>query len=144
MSHKEQTESLRQLYRIADALERQGFELPGESGFRFHEFNWSARELRLAASTLQRISESECNGIERYDHKARMRLASWTDADQANADKRRAKQEIRAMEALKSIFGPELMRDAIRVHFQGDPRGAMIVLDLRHNDSRWSERFGAW
>lgn len=119
MTHKAQYESMRTLYRLADDLD------VGTGGFDKTAF--TARELRLASATLLRISEQECNGIERWDAKAKMRLASWTEEDQTRSEARRAKQEKRVMDALESFFDAETFK-RLRVEFQGDPRGAMIII----------------
>lgn len=92
----------------------------------------AATVLRSCAGRLSRIAESECNGIERWDSKAGMRLASWTEADQARADRLTAKAESEARAAVLHLFG-----DAVTVAFQGDPRGAPIGLYIgAASDSR--------
>lgn len=117
---KAQDDTMRALYRIGERLtDNETFAAAG-----FDDVLRAAKAILSASRRLQRISEQECNGIERYDAQARMRLASWTDADQASADKRRAKAENDAREAFASIFGDPVTHYAIT--FQGDPRGCPI------------------
>ena len=125
-----QIDSIRQLYRLADKLVLEGYESDLLPGYRFMAFERAAKEIRLASNALQRISESECNGIERYDSKARMRLASWTDSDQLSADRRRAKHEARIIDALSCLLGPWLFNRAIQLEFQRDPRGSMLQVNI--------------
>jgi hypothetical protein len=110
-----QHETMRQLYRIADkvgdAWRSEGWDATSDA----------ARIIRLGAKRLQRISESMCNGIERYDSKAGRVLASWTEADQASADKRRDKAEFEIAAAFAGLFGAR-----VAVTFQNDPRGAPV------------------
>ena len=112
-----QHEATRQLFRIADRLESAG--RATASGFDL--YSDAARSIRLASKRLQRISESQCNGIERWDAKAGRVLASWTESDDASADKRRDKAESAIAAAFASLFG-----DAVAVTFQNDPRGAPV------------------
>lgn len=95
----------------------------------------AAPELRRAAFILNRISEQECNGIERWDSKAKMMLGSWTEADQARADKRRAKAESRVKAALVVAYGAD-WDNAFTLEFQGDPRGAPVYLNSATDHAR--------
>jgi hypothetical protein len=85
-----------------------------------------AREIRLAHRILDRNAINRCNGIERWDAVARMRLASWTDDDEARAEKSDARAEARVRDALRALFGDR--KGEVSIHFQGDPRGALIVI----------------
>ena len=88
---------------------------------------FTAREIRLAHRILDRNAINRCNGIERYDHKAKMRLTQWTDEDEARAEKSDAKAEARVRAALDTFFGDKAKE--FKVYFQGDPRGALIVVE---------------
>jgi hypothetical protein len=85
-----------------------------------------AREIRLAHRILDRNAINRCNGIERWDEQARKRLASWTDDDEARADRLDARAEARVRDALRALFGDR--KGEVAIHFQGDPRGALIVI----------------
>jgi hypothetical protein len=87
---------------------------------------FAAREIRLAHRILDRNATARCNGIERWDEQARMRLASWTDDDEARAEKSDARAEARVRDALREFFGDR--KGEVAVYFQGDPRGALIVI----------------
>ncbi|MFN8993392.1 MAG: hypothetical protein ACK5X3_07005, partial [Pseudomonadota bacterium] len=100
-----------------------------------------AREIRLSHRILDRNAINRCNGIERWDSKAQMRLASWTDEDEAKADKSDAKAEARVRAAIFALFAGK--DHLVSVSFQGDPRGALIVLEaLGYNG--YSERIAGW
>jgi hypothetical protein len=119
-----QHETTRQLFRISDKL------IDGTPDSDFGAFSSAARIIRLACARLHRISESECNGIERYDAKARMVLASWNDKDQESADKRRAKAESDIAAAFARHFGQR-----VAVTFQNDPRGAPVRVWINRQPS---------
>jgi len=132
---KAQTDTMRALYRIGERLnDNEAFAAAG-----FDDVLWAAKAILSASRRLQRISEQECNGIERWDNKARMRLASWTDADQASADKRSAKAQADAIAAFAAIFGDPVTHYAVT--FQGDPRGAPIRFYLGKADESRSPDF---
>lgn len=85
--------------------------------------------LRSKARQLHRIAEQECNGIERWERIPDGRggtrtalLASWTEEDQANADKKSA-EILSNAERLAAMLGA-------RVGTQGDPRGAVLWLEF--------------
>lgn len=128
---KAQDDTMRALYRIGERLnDNETFAAAG-----FDDVLSAAKAILSASRRLSRIAEQECNGIERWDPKARMVLASWTDADQASADKRSAKAEADAIDAFRSIYGDPVTHYA--VIFQGDPRGAPIRFYLgKADDSR--------
>lgn len=79
-----------------------------------------ADNLRAAARRLFRVSIDECNGVIGHDGFAR-----WNEDDQAKADKKReaATHSVRA--SVENALGASAAR--VRLEFQGDPRGAMIV-----------------
>lgn len=81
--------------------------------------------LATAARTLLLNAEKRCNGIQRWDEKARMVLASWTDEDEAKAQKSDEKAEDIAKGAIATLYGANWPQ-IIDLEFQGDPRGAMI------------------
>lgn len=100
-----------------------------------------AREIRLAHRILDRNAIARCNGIERWDAQARMRLASWTDDDEARAEKSDARAEARVRDALRALFGDR--KSEVAVRFQGDPRGALIVIEPAGADGSGS-RLASW
>lgn len=70
-----------------------------------------------------KIAVDRCNGIQRYDATVRQMLATWTDDDDARADKAAAKIEAEAI-AILSDYGAT----AISAH--GDPRGFCLTFRL--------------
>ena len=102
---------------------------------------FAAREIRLAHRILERNAINRCNGIERWDAQARKRLASWTDDDEARADKSDARAEARVRDALRALFGDR--RGEVSICFQGDPRGALIVIEPAGADGSGS-RLASW
>lgn len=79
-----------------------------------------------------RIAVQRCNGIERYDAAARRVLASWTEADDARADKACDKIAKEAA-AILQPYG------ATEISVGGDPRG--FTLKWRFASGR-SNSFG--
>lgn len=70
-----------------------------------------------------KIALDRCNGIQRYDTKARQMLATWTEDDEARADKaceRIAKEAAKILES----YG------ATDVRVGGDPRGFTLKFNL--------------
>jgi hypothetical protein len=100
-----------------------------------------AKEIRLAHRILERNAVNRCNGIERWDSKAQMRLASWTDEDEAKADKSDAKAEARVRAAIAALFAGK--DHLVTVRFQGDPRGALIVLE-QNGQGVFNSRIAGW
>lgn len=100
-----------------------------------------AREIRLSHRILDRNAINRCNGIERRDSKAQMRLASWTDEDEAKADKSDAKAEARVRAAIFALFAGK--DHLVTVSFQGDPRGALIVLE-QNGQGVFNSRIAGW
>ncbi len=70
-----------------------------------------------------KIALDRCNGIQRYDAAARQMLASWTEADEARADKAAAKIEADAA-AILEPYG------ATDIEATGDPRGFCLRFRL--------------
>jgi hypothetical protein len=88
-------------------------------------FDTSSRciaDLRKAARRLQYLGERECNGVIGPDG-----YAKWDDADQASNDKARTKAETSATAALDALLDTET-RGRVEIEFQGDPRGAPILI----------------
>lgn len=121
MSAKATLDLVKQVYRLID---KEPATFCPTDGSTYAEKVQGCENLLRAAGTLQRWAEKACNGIERYDAKARMRLASWTDADEAAKDKAQARADAKALAALRMIFADKL--DGLTVEFQRDPRGAMV------------------
>ncbi len=80
-----------------------------------------------------RIAEQKCNGIERYDAKARMRLASWTESDETAAEKAVERIEREARDILAK-YG------ATDIHASGDPRGFCLRFRLASGRSNSFDR----
>lgn len=91
-----------------------------------------AESLTRLGKRAARIAVQRCNGIPRYDPKARQMLATWTEDDDARADK--ACDKI-AKEAA-NILGPYGATD---IQVGGDPRG--FTLKWRFASGR-SNSFG--
>lgn len=87
----------------------------------------ACRAIVKAARTMRRNAEKRCNGIERYDTAARRVLASWTDADDARADKSDARAVAAIRGALATLYGPD-WGARFTLETQGDPRGAIVRL----------------
>lgn len=91
--------------------------------------------IRLGKRAL-RIAEQKCNGVQRYDARARRMLASWTEGDEARADKAIARIESEAG-AILSAYG------ATDVVASGDPRGHCLKFRLASGSSN-SFASGVW
>jgi hypothetical protein len=131
----EQHEIMRTLYQLMNRmkLQSQGWDVT----------LFTAREIRLAHRILNRNAINRCNGIERWDAQAQMRLASWTDDDEARAEKSDARAEARVRAALREFFGDR--RGEVSVHFQNDPRGALIVIEPAGAQAQGSSaRLASW
>ena len=100
--------------------------------FRFREVEEMAAELAKAGRALDRINLAMCNGIERWDSAAGRRLASWTDEDQARADRAKLRAADKALAVLSRLNGDKPYSKSnvsvFTVSFNGDPRGAAIKL----------------
>lgn len=119
----EAAQLLRSIYRLHEV--EPGFQI--NTAASYGDIANAAESLVRAARSLHRTAEARCNGIERWDAQARMRLASWTDADEAKADKADARATDRAKAALAAIYGAD-WSERIDLETQGDPRGAMVKL----------------
>ena len=82
-----------------------------------------AESLVRLGKRAQRIAEQRCNGIQRYDSQARQTLATWTEADEARAEKATAQIENQAR-AILERYGA---RD---ITVAGDPRGFCLKVKL--------------
>lgn len=96
-------------------------EFPGE--FSPYRAATDAEKLVRLGKRAARIAEQRCNGIPRYDAAARQMLASWTEDDEARADKATAKIEADA----KAILDPY---GATSIKASGDPRGLVLTFRL--------------
>ena len=106
----------RALYRAADRQETATPDIWG-----------AAPELRRAAFRLDALNTAQCNGVLRRSPDIGRMEARWTDADQARADRLRARAENRVRVALAQAFGPT-WEEAFDLEFNQDPRGAPIRL----------------
>jgi len=104
-----------------------------------HSIGWyaavDAETLCRLGKRALRIAEQKCNGIPRYDAKARQVLAHWTEEDEARAEKAIAKIEAAATKILTG-YGA----DNVKAH--GDPRG--YVLTFRLASQRSNSMSGDW
>lgn len=69
-----------------------------------------------------------CNGIQRYDAQLRHHIATWTEADDAKADKATADIEAKATVILRPYGGNA-------VNAGGDPRGFTLKFQLKSGAS---------
>jgi len=120
---KQTLEALRRVYRMHEY--EPGFQLA--EGHDFGDLENALAEIIRAARIMDRNAVNRCNGIERWDAKARMRLAEWTDADEAKAERSDEKAEARVKAALAVIYGAT-WADRIDLETCGDPRGPMVKL----------------
>jgi hypothetical protein len=119
-----QQDALKQLYHVLEAFD-------GPS-LGYNQNYMAAHEIRLAANRLNRIAERECNGIERIVDG--IRQGTWTDADQAKADKERAAAEKKVQAALSKAMGDKF--PSIAIEFQGDPRGCPVIIHTAGKQDR--------
>lgn len=117
MTYK-QHEVMKTLYQIAER-----FDLP--TGW--DSMATIAKEIRLSHRILDRNAINRCNGIERYDRKMQRFYPEWNDEDEARAEKSDARAEARVRAALDTFFGAKAKE--FKISFQGDPRGALIVVE---------------
>lgn len=83
------------------------------------------------ARRVDRDNLAACNGINRYDEKARMVLPSWTDSDEEKRQRARDKARLAIAAAFADTFKDMPYVDVFKVELQGDPRGAAIILAIR-------------
>jgi hypothetical protein len=119
-------DAIRELYTAIERADMGG-------AFRFRDVEDMAAQLAKAARVLDRINVDRCNGIERWDPAARMRLASWTEEDEARAEKL-ALRHANAALAIVHRLNAESMLVPFSIRFNGDPRGASIKLYVAPDD----------
>jgi hypothetical protein len=119
----ETTDLMKAIYR-AHELNREGFTIHSDL---FAATLAACKAIASASRTRQTWAEKACNGVLRYDSKAGMTLASWTDLDEAAKDRADAKAAARIQAALAAIYGPT-WAEGITLELQNDPRGAMVKL----------------
>ncbi|MFG1205588.1 hypothetical protein [Xanthobacter flavus] len=83
---------------------------------------------------VKRWAERACNGIERYDAKARRVLASWTEADEAAKDKADARHRTQA-NLIAARYGATAT-------IGGDPRGFVLRLVLASGRTNTTDHDG--
>jgi len=120
--HMTKDEARKEIYRLLDTMDvgSPGFEAISESAF----------TLRNSARRLQWLGERECNGVTGPDG-----FAKWDEGDQAKNDSDREKAENRAAKAIEAIMDSEA-RQRIEIEFQGDPRGAPILIHEKNGRQR--------
>lgn len=104
------------------------------SAFRFREVEEMAGQLRRAAAGLDRINLARCNGVERWDAAARMRLATWTDEDESKAGKAESRHRAKVAEIVDKLNAESFLRGTFTVRFGGDPRGASVRIFVAPDD----------
>lgn len=93
-----------------------------------HHFSKACRFVAKQAARIARHQLNACNGIERYDVKARQMLASWTEDDQAKADRETEESRKAIVDALSSF-----MTRGLKWDWKTDPRAGCV---LRISDKR--------
>lgn len=121
MTHMTATDARNELIRMADEIDAPI--MPHSDAVRD-----AIETLRSAARALHRVSLDECNGVRQPDG-----YMGWTDANQAAADEKTAKQMARVNKALNDLF-PTFMRK-VRVEHQGDPRGPSVAVYMAEDKS---------
>ncbi len=119
----ETLDTMKRLYRMHEY--EPGFQLNDATSYT--DKADAVADMIKAARVLDRGAVARCNGIERYDAKARMVLASWTEADEAKAEKADERAEARVKAALSVIYGAT-WAERIELETCGDPRGPMVKL----------------
>lgn len=109
------------------ALYRSGL-LP--STFKPRALTEACKAISRHAARLARHQLNACNGIERWDAKARRVLASWTEADQAKAERETEESREVIRYALRGFLTPGCVWD-----WKTDPR-AGCVLRITDKDNR--------
>lgn len=105
------------------------------TGFPYYRAARDAESLIRLGKRAARIAERQCNGIQRYDAKARMVLSSWTEADEAKAERERKRIATEAR-AILAPYGATL------ITVTGDPRG--FCLKFRLASERSNSMAGEW
>lgn len=111
-----------------------------------HDILADATKIMRAARVIRRWGELECNGINRYqaDYYGPGKGgvgASWTEEDQAKADRLTEKAQKTITDTLTN-YALDFMSDDIngkrrKVKFQGDPRGWMVSFRCKHARQSW-------
>ena len=116
MSHMSKQATISELYRIVEKTD--------SCGTGYVDKSRAAKIIRRNAATLSTLAERECNGVIGHDG-----FPKWDDGDQARADKRRDTAETAIVDALKAAI-PSPWFDRLTVEFQGDPRGAPVLVHI--------------
>jgi len=94
----------------------------------------ACKDIASAAALRGRWAVKACNGVQRYDAKAKVWLATWTEADCVKHGKSDYLTETRIHAALVTLFGTD-WQNRIVLELQGDPRGAMVKLHETGTDN---------
>lgn len=129
MSHMNATDARKELVRMADEIDAPI--LPHGK-----DVTNAIETLRSAARALHRIALDECNGVRQPDG-----FMGWTEANQAAADEKTAKQMARVNSALASVFTTFMSK--VRVAHQGDPRGPSVAVYMA-DDKNGSRRLATF
>lgn len=96
-----------------------------------------AVDLRRAAMRLQSLNELACNGVMRWDEKARRVLPQWNERDESRNEAATERARGKARAAVDAIFG-ERWDEYFELEFQRDPRGAAIKLHSAGKTRGWT------
>lgn len=100
-----------------------------------------AADLRKAAMRLQTLNEQPCNGIPRWNEKAKMVLSEWNESDEKRNDAATERARDKARKAVAELFG-ENWAQYLELEFQRDPRGAAIKINLKGENAGKSNAMG--
>lgn len=112
--------------KIELALYRSGMLRKNINGLHLQE---ACKALSRHIARISRWRLAQCNGIDRWDSKAHGFFASWTDEDQARADKETAESKAAIQKALRQFAAPGVV-----FKWYSDPRaGAVVRLSNKQN-----------
>lgn len=87
----------------------------------------AAKAVARHAARIARHQVNACNGIDRWDQKAQRFVASWTEEDQAKADRETKASRLAIEQELRGI-----LKRGLRFDWKTDPRAGCV---LRINDA---------
>lgn len=102
-----------------------------------------AADLRRSAMRLQSLNELACNGVMRWDEKARRMLPAWDENDESRNERATEKAREKARAAMVGIFGAN-WAGFYELEFQRDPRGAPIKIHDKGGERGWSPLVAVW
>ncbi|MGA1831625.1 hypothetical protein [Rhizobium wenxiniae] len=96
-----------------------------------HHLTIACKTVARHVGRLDRWRTAECNGIERWDAKAGGMFATWTEADQARADKESAESRDAIRQVLKTFIVPGCLWK-----FYEDPRAGSVARISNKDNTR--------